>query len=86
MNGGQFFIYLNKNYFFLLENGNLDPILKQSLLDDRFYNNDSFKVNVILKSQVFESNLIFCMLFFQDCPTSKRATRKRGSHQNSSRL
>lgn len=25
------------------ENGNLDPILKQSLLDDRFYNNDSFK-------------------------------------------
>lgn len=25
------------------ENGELDPILQQSLLDDRFYNNDSFK-------------------------------------------
>ena len=30
--------------FVVLENGELDPILKQTLLDDRFYNNHSFQV------------------------------------------
>jgi hypothetical protein len=30
--------------FLLLEQGTLDEVVKQSLIDDRFYNNNSFKV------------------------------------------
>jgi hypothetical protein len=30
--------------FLLIEQGTLDEVVKQSLIDDRFYNNSSFKV------------------------------------------
>lgn len=40
-----FFYYKSNEFLIFLENGELDPTLKQSLLDDRFYNNDAFKVN-----------------------------------------
>jgi hypothetical protein len=39
-----FFLFIKNNFKLISENGILDPSIKQSQLDDRFYNNHSFKV------------------------------------------